>query len=1245
MPAATMAKVAVSCMAVALSAANGGVRTDAPWREVEYPAAADGDGDRAAPSRLEAARAGESAFVLVGEAMLPTGAAFTIEAAFAGGTGRAARVERLSAAPDGSAIQLGARARAGADKVGAWLPFTVACLGGDLRVTAAGEVLSAGPVPPDASGCTLSWAGPVGLRGVRIASRASPPGDAAFQPADLLALANRPTRNGRLEADGAPAIDAAALPQGAVEVDGVPFIVGPGALDVSASMRDLREPLRAKHTYLSGEAVAGGRKAGTRLVTDVPPGWYSAVHLLAFARDLPGAVPRMTVRLGIFGGASGILEDAVVAVPGLVASGKADGPAGGIPIALADGGQGMLYHLTVPFPQSGNLWEFASAGRRLDLEFTRDVRVHVTCPDPYEFAEVPAGPPSSAVVLAATLERAPVEAGYTTGQSGNIFEPGQRPVFTVALTNRTAAVVEGRVTLRCAGPGTGAGAETSLPVREWRASKPFRLQPGRAASLALAANVPSGLKGWFDAALAIETGGRVVQKRRTSFAVLPEGRPEAGDASPFGVWCFFRAHAMFDRMEEQADIIRKGGWRWTYGGSPLTYDQTYNPRKRPADELAAEIREVYTRIQSQYGFTWTLNSPAHAYQRGEGWFDADAFEKEVVPELAEWKTRGLDPTYKVLHESRSSSALLLRLSEFLGGSPYGMPDAETQMLEKQVENVRRYCLALKAAHPEARIVLINDYPAVAVEYLRRRFPPEAFDVIGLEGAMFMLEPERPLNWLCLLGNMEQMRRAQAAFGYDKPVWTTEALYHATNPGNLTLHKQAVITVREAMLGLANGIERMAAAGILADSSDDYYWSNWGASGYCFRDPDLNPKPSFSAYAWLIRALDGAAFAGDLDTGSASLHLLDFRRPDGTHVYPLWTVRGRQKVTLAVAGGQPVVHDVFGNRLPARVAGERLTLEAGDSPVYVSGAEIGGAAERTPIDAPPPEGTPLLAFADAALAVREEPSAILEGNWQLPRIAGRFEKAVVSEEGNPVLKLRLLPDDDERTLLPRYAELVLENPVALDDARGGLLRARVGGGASWAQVIFELTDAKGRVWTSCGSQNTGSPNGVDPKGDSFVCFDGWGTVEVELPAQYGGADQFVVTPRRYLWWPTNTPEAPERQKAYEGQLAEYRAARATYEAARAQHQEALRRHEAAVKQAAAAGQKPPPTPPAPPPEPREPRPPQEDGLVPADYPLRLTKVIVAMAPHILYVNREVPLAAPEILLDRLVWAPPQEEQAP
>lgn len=1013
---------------------------------------------------------------------------------------------------------------------------------------------------------------------------------------------------------GVPAVESSLFAPGAwepgstVSVAGVEFVLGTNVLDVARSMSGLREPVRVK-------PILSGVKGPGRLAATVPGGQYAGLYLLAFSRKQADAEPFVTVLLGRYNGSTGILYDERAQVPDVKAS---SGALTNLPVKLADGSQGYLHLVRVPLAGTANVRESGS----LTMEFTRGLSVRVNLPDPNEFGLVPAGVPSGVVIVGATLELSPVTMTHTSTEAGNVFYEGQRPAFQVTVSNRTDGPVKGRVAATCEGPGT---AEEGIAGRDrWSVDEPYALKPGEAKTLALGVAPPSKLRGWYSAQLVLEQDALVLQRRDTSFAVLAPDTRKAFDESPFGVWEFWGPHNSFrrpDQFEALASLMKKGGWRWTYGGSPAAVALG----KR--DDMGTP--EFYHELFRKYGVRLTVQSLPHAYQRGEGWYDEAQFASNEVPVIRAHFERGYDNAFKVLHEARSSTTLLRRFNEFLGGEPYAMPPEEKARLDAQFENVKQYCAAIKKADPRARIVLINDYPHVAIEYLKRGMPPELFDVIGLELAGFMREPERQPDWLSVLGHAEIMRRAYAKYGYDKPIWTTEALYHGTNPGNLSLHAQGVISVRELMIVLANGFSKMAAAGLLKDSSDDYYASNWGAGGYCFRDPELNPKPAYAMVAWLTQVLDRCRFSRVVETGSTALHVLEFARPEGAKVYAVWVVRGAQKATLDVASGRPEVRDVYGNPVRAAAEGGKLQVLATDTPLYVTGTEVAGVSAREPVELTRETGAALIDFADPAeLKAVAATNPVLERNWDFPRLKGDFATAYETVDGATALKVELKPDGDGRKLFQRYVEFALARPVPLE-GRPEALHVRVKGNGGWGRVMFELVDAKGRIWTSCGNQYAGSCNASDNKGDSFVSFDGWQTMRIPLVRQYPGSDQWVMAPATPDWWPENAPEhgetvaAYEKAKAaYEAAMAEFPGRMAAYEVERKAYEE---RKQQLGKKAGAA--------------PKAPEPPVKPGfrwtgLAGVDYPVKLTKVIVAMAPHMLYGNGERPVEHPVIWLDRV-----------
>jgi hypothetical protein len=410
------------------------------------------------------------------------------------------------------------------------------------------------------------------------------------------------------------------------------------------------------------------------------------------------------------------------------------------------------------------------------------------------------------------------------------------------------------------------------------------------------------------------------------------------------------------------------------------------------------------------------------------------------------------------------------------------------------------------------------------------------------------------------------------------------------------------------------------------------------------------------------------------------------------VYPVWCVRGRQDVTLIVKGGRPAVADVYGNPIPTTVTDGRLSVQVTDTPVYITGTSIEGVADRKPVEEKAEGGSPIIEFDQAGLFVVEaSTNRILEGNWDFPRIKGDYAVDFVQEDGASAVKLELKDDPDPRKLLQRYVELKLTKPIVLKKTAEAFA-ARVKGNGSWGRVMFELIDAEGRIWTACGNQYAGSCNASDNRGDSYISFDGWRTLSIDLPGRYPATDLMAYRASTTHWWPENTPEWRQQQAdyqkataayeqamkaypaqkqaydeakaAYDAKAAEYKKAKPAYEkeqAAYAAAQVAYRRSRAAyvtakaaydkgVKEGKQVAQAPvEPTEPAAPTltvpiapgeppkalkEPAGPGPLRNYGIADLTYPVKLTKVIFATAPSMLYVTDEVSVKNRTVFIDRI-----------
>jgi hypothetical protein len=440
-----------------------------------------------------------------------------------------------------------------ADPRATWLPFSVERLAGTLRVTLAGAEQT-GTVP-DAGTITLNLRGGAQVR--NVAASTSAPLPDRMVPLHLDSAANI-----SLAAPGAGAatelqINAASLARGVQLLEGTPFLIDRSseirAIDVKPSLSGWRDDqYRSVKTYLRAGVAQRGKVASpelNRVLLDVPANLYSAVHLLAFSRDDEKTVPRLTLRYGFTGSAAGIYADQVVQVPAWSGSGDGTNVVAGVPVKMANGKSGFLYHLRVPLPQSANLSGLDKDS--FQIELTRDLKIRVPVPDPFEFGELPVGLPSGAVVVAATMERTPVELEYSTAEYGNVFNDTQRVVFQTRLTNDSDKSVVGRVFINAGGPGTAQ--ETALPQKSWSVEAKYSLQPGESKTVPL--DVTPDKRGWFKASVGVEADGVLVQQRDTSFAVLAPDTRRAMDDSPFGVWSFWDAHSAIRSDENRVDYL------------------------------------------------------------------------------------------------------------------------------------------------------------------------------------------------------------------------------------------------------------------------------------------------------------------------------------------------------------------------------------------------------------------------------------------------------------------------------------------------------------------------------------------------------------------------------------------------------------------------------------------------------------------------------------------------------------------
>lgn len=850
-------------------------------------------------------------------------------------------------------------------------------------------------------------------------------------------------------------------------IDGIPFTLTTdrkGMLD----LRDAqwtewkRDPVDYYEVYDGGPVVLDDLRTP---MLRIPVFDYTAAHLLAVAEPDPSRTSVVTLRAGRYGWREQVVQhDYTATVPRADAG---DRPA----LATPDG---PFFHVRVPMTEA-----FAQdIPDVIDVEITKEVRLAVHQDDATRWRQRPLGPPSGVRIAAITFEKSPLQMRVTSTEAGHAFLEPAGPLFSVELSNITRKRQPYRLTARAVHLD---GAEVAVKPRRGE------VDAGARATVALRIDAPR--RGYYDLAISLEDGnGATLLRRTTSFALLPPNTRRYRDASPYGTWDFYGAHYTPADPDKLGPLYIKLGLH-------------YGMFRAPTDVL------------QKYGVIYGTE-PKIIGEKG-----LEVYEKELA------RLPGYTPPGLIFHENAISLPQQVRVPDlFTDREPYRLNEAEEANFQKLWDSAVLGARAMRARYPQAHLRFGNNALPCKEEFYRRGFPEELFDSGGNEAPSAARPPEsQPPDWVVNNASLWMDRQLLDAYGYArKPVTQCyEVTFVNTSPGNVRQSTQADYVVRHALHGLAWELPRLK-VGLLTDTGNSYYFSSWGASGFCNRKPEMNVKPSFVAFATLTRVLDGARYIRDVAAGSPSVYVLEFDRPDGMTVYPFWTVRGRRPLTAAVSSGPWTLIDGQGNEARQPVREGRVTFNASPTPAYLVGpGRITEVIPGEPAHDAAPRGRMTLLSPLADLhdwQVQAERDAELETfNPLSPRRRGHFlfEPVATFEGKDRVLKVipQPLPSGKPTLAMPMYAALAHTTGIPVPGAptEVGLW---VNGNSSWGRIIFEFRDASGQRWTSIGveSRRMAERYGVphvsgwsadDGYGMSRINFDGWRYVGFPLPGNYPG----------------------------------------------------------------------------------------------------------------------------------------------
>lgn len=815
-------------------------------------------------------------------------------------------------------------------------------------------------------------------------------------------------------------------------------------------------------------------------VVQVPVDDYSAIYVLASCESDPKYSNILSFRIGIKDGSKQTTyRDYEFEVP---RRNQKTGP--NVVKALPAPNQGVFL---LRLPINAALAQDFRHHRALDVEITKKIRLAISKPDAARFQYRPLGLPSGVRIYGMTFERSPLRLSLKGSEIGNVFNQPQVPEFSLRLDQVDVRRLRD-VTIRAKAVDYY-GNVTEFPAI------PAAKFPVFQTTLKL----PVTRHGYYHLTLQVEENKKIVLERKTTFALLPKDTRAHRAQSPFGVWDFGGSHYTPNNADVVGPLYVKAGLR--YGMFNFTPEERQRYGILKGNDPKVNSRTDLTKLDEQ---------------------------------IAKVKESGETPRrWMLFHEDAISGNHVTRTPDIFTGRRYELDETEKAKFDEMVKIVRETVPKVRKAFPGIEIDLGNGNPHLMEELLRHKLSPELFDALGNEAASFQRLPEsQPLDFVANNSSLWMQRHILNSYGYaDKKLTQSyEIMYPNSNPGNLTLSRQAGYVVRNVMHSLAWKVPVIRFEGIV-DPGNSYYHSNWGGTGLMFAQPDVSPKPLFVAVATMTQILDGAKFVRIVPTGSTSVYAFEFRKPDGQFVTCVWTPNTARQVQLHAAQAQLKVIDLMHNSKMLQTAQNSFVLEAGAEPVFVESQKPLRVAAGMPLGDREPETDNFLisTLADTDQWQMEEgkDNELEAYNFMQPRRFGRFSVQAADEfEGrSKALEVKPLFENGEQWWLPHYTRLRLKEPVEIK-GKPTHIGLSVNGNAGWGRIVFELEDAAGQRWVSLGTEQKGKPNpwlgdwlgaqatqsdraGVsdwnsnDVWGRSMINFAGWNYMQFPLPGNYPG----------------------------------------------------------------------------------------------------------------------------------------------
>ncbi|MDR2138105.1 MAG: cellulase family glycosylhydrolase [Tannerella sp.] len=456
----------------------------------------------------------------------------------------------------------------------------------------------------------------------------------------------------------------------------------------------------------------------------------------------------------------------------------------------------------------------------------------------------------------------------------------------------------------------------------------------------------------------------------------------SGMEGPQGKWHF----DFLDRVVEEAE---KQGLQIL---APLLYNVPWaNPAYAHPDAWLKYVEKAVTRYKDRVKH-WEIWNEPNLYPR---FWDRreDAANYALLLEATAKKIREIDPDAVIVHAGLAGIPTAYIEKSFAAGSgrsfdkfavhPYRAPMDTWEATDRFCEDIRelralmaKYGIEQKgiwftemglttmtgvtvrdrdAFHEDGKetgrdwrvaVVCDEDFPvdaSISAQTLREFFPAGfRLDSIGIAGvrqiqrekydAVFFPPADNfPLHISRMIDPYltRYLREGGKIYCYTK---TGSMYYYGDAREKETA--QAVFIAQTLLLSLRFGIERYFWYEM--ESPEENIFDREDNFGLTHRG--LGPKPAYFAYATAGRLFpEGSAIDSSVEWKQKDCCVVNWRRPDGTRVWAVWSPEGVRQVNVKIGRGLQQAFHCLGTPLPAVTEAAR-SLEVGPEVIYLAGPE-------------------------------------------------------------------------------------------------------------------------------------------------------------------------------------------------------------------------------------------------------------------------------------------------------------------